>query len=291
MTDERKRRTLTLLLLAAIAIAAIASALPRVELKPGIPLPGQQGDPGMLDLPPVPKITISINTLVLAILGVILSLGLAYCLFRLLQGAPWKAILHSLMLLAASILGFLVLLFALAMLYALIGVQGTLEPLEIESLPPGVAVEGPPLGPLPPALLWLVAAGLGIVIILLAVWIIRGQSRKGRAGDPLRLEAERALRALQLEADFKNVIIRCYQQMSLALQKERGIQLEETMTAREFERLLADRGIPPQPVHQLTQLFEAARYGYRQPGPEDQQKAIDCLSAIVEFSQAGRQSG
>jgi hypothetical protein len=76
--------------------------------------------------------------------------------------------------------------------------------------------------------------------------------------------------------------------MSLALKKEQGIELEETMTAREFERLLEARGIPPAPVHQLTQLFEAARYGYRLPTPGDEQTAFDCLNAIVQHAQAVR---
>jgi hypothetical protein len=76
--------------------------------------------------------------------------------------------------------------------------------------------------------------------------------------------------------------------MSLALKKEQGIELEETMTAREFERLLEARGIPPVPVHQLTQLFEAARYGYRLPTPGDEQTAFDCLNAIVQHAQAVR---
>jgi hypothetical protein len=74
--------------------------------------------------------------------------------------------------------------------------------------------------------------------------------------------------------------------MSQALQKERGIEMEQTMTARDFESLLEARGIPRDPVHQLTQLFEGARYGHRQPGPDEEQKAFDCLNAIVQYSRA-----
>jgi hypothetical protein len=291
MPDERKGRALTFLLLAAIAIAAIASTLPRLELRPGIPLPGQENSPGTAAIQPLPDVTISINAVVMAILGITLVLGLVYSLYRLLQGTSWKAILRSTLLFAAFVGIFLIIVFALAVLYALIGVQATLEPLQIESLPPVVAAAGPPLGPLPPILIWLVWAGLGTILVLLAIWLIRGNVRPTRDADALSLEAERALRALKTDADFKNAIIRCYWQMSLALQKEQGIQLEETMTAREFERLLEARGFPPLPVRQLTQLFEAARYRNREPGPADHQKAIDCLSAIVQHCRERRKPG
>jgi hypothetical protein len=76
--------------------------------------------------------------------------------------------------------------------------------------------------------------------------------------------------------------------MSLALQKEQGIELAATMTARDFERLLEARGVPAAPVHQLTRLFEAARYGRWLPEPSDEQAAFDCLSAIVLYSRERR---
>jgi len=94
--------------------------------------------------------------------------------------------------------------------------------------------------------------------------------------------------ALKKGLDFKNVIVQCYQQMSAALQKEQGIELEDTMTAREFEHLLEAKGLPRDPVHQLTQLFEAARYSLQQFTPADEQKAFDCLSVIVQFSHERR---
>jgi hypothetical protein len=56
------------------------------------------------------------------------------------------------------------------------------------------------------------------------------------------------------------------------------------MTTREFENLLEIAGVPHNPIHQLTQLFEAVRYGNWQPNPIDEQKAIHCLEAIMLFS-------
>ena len=98
------------------------------------------------------------------------------------------------------------------------------------------------------------------------------------------------MHALQRGLDLKNVIVDCYRQMSWALQREQGIELNETMTAREFEELLNVRGFPNAPVHQLTQLFEVARYGVRQLNASDERDAFDCLNAIVRHSREERQS-
>jgi hypothetical protein len=132
--------------------------------------------------------------------------------------------------------------------------------------------------------MWLVWIGLAIVLILLAVGAILWRSGQTGRGDPVRLEAQRAVEALKTGLDLRNVILRCYEQMSLALQREQDIKREEAMTAREFERLLQARGIPREPVHQLTLLFEVARYGHRLLAPEDEQKAYECLNAIVRYS-------
>ena len=79
------------------------------------------------------------------------------------------------------------------------------------------------------------------------------------------LEAEKAWQALITGLDLKDVIVKCYRQMSLALEKEQGIERKDFMTTREFENLLEAAGIPHDPIHQLTQLFEAVRYGNWQP--------------------------
>jgi hypothetical protein len=44
------------------------------------------------------------------------------------------------------------------------------------------------------------------------------------------------------------------------------------MTTGEFENLLETAGLPHDPIHQLTQLFDAVRYGNWKPNPADEQK-------------------
>ncbi len=281
MTDNAKRRTIVCLLGAAIVAILLAAALPQLELKRGVPLP--KWESGTIQLPTEDTpVSISVNTFFKSIVEVIVVLVLAYGGYQLLKGMTWKELLRPSLFIA------IVTIVALVILFVLANVHITLKPLEPEILPPVLKSESPPLAPLPSVFIWLVWIGLAVAIILLGIWVSNRRARQNRVGDPVKLEAERAMHALRTGQDFKNVIVRCYQQMSVAVQEEQGIELEETMTAREFERLLEVRGIPHTPVHQLTQLFEAARYGWRQSDPSDEQKAFDCLNAIVQYSCTGR---
>jgi hypothetical protein len=79
--------------------------------------------------------------------------------------------------------------------------------------------------------------------------------------------------------------------MSLALAQEQRIERKDFMTTREFEHLLETAGVPYDPIHQLTQLFEAVRYGNWQPNPVDEQKAIQCLQAIMLYCREPRKTG
>lgn len=249
-----------------------------MTLQPGIPLPKMGNSGGAGELPLEPPVTINVSTLFKTILAAVLILGIASIIIKILRKVSWKKILvrflYFVVLVSIGVVGLL-----------LLGdVNVSLSRGGPETLPPVVDKIAPPLAPMPPDFLWLVWIGLAVVIILVVVWFIGWRARQRPAEDRLVLEAERALQALRLGQDFKNVIMQCYWQMSQALRKERGIVRGESMTAREFEDLASERGIPPTPVHQLTQLFEIARYGFRQPGPEDERKAVECLNAIVTHS-------
>jgi hypothetical protein len=278
MTTDGKRMSLIYLGLASIAIFLIAAALPRLEFHPGIPLPGWENRSDAPQMESMVLPPISVNTFVRAILGILLLSALAYSGYKVIRGASWKEILSSSRFIAALVLLFLVVI---GILFVVVNLSITDLPSAPEILPPTLAIQGEQLGPLPPGLIWLVWIGLGLVITLLVFRIIRWQIQRGRSSDPLILEAERALQALKSGEIFKNVIVRCYREMSLVLKREQGIELEETMTAQEFERLLLARGIPHTPIDQLTRLFEAARYGSRSPTPVNEQEAYDCLNAIV----------
>jgi hypothetical protein len=98
-------------------------------------------------------------------------------------------------------------------------------------------------------------------------------------------EARVALDAISAGGDLREAVIRCYLQMIEALQEYRGIHRDQDITPHEFEIILAKRGMPGEPVHQLTTLFEEVRYGTFKPGRKEEQVAIASLSAIVSACQ------
>lgn len=287
MTNETKRKTLIFLLLTLIATVIVAAALPQLALRPGIPLPEQTGISGSLPAEGYPAVSISSDTYLTAILVVVVTVVLVVIIggFQLFKEVSWKRIAWLTLFLA------ILTPIVLGVLFALANIHITSSALEPEILPPELTRDGPPLGPLPTSLVWLVWIGLVVVIGFFGIVAIRRTAGQRRVTDPIQIEAEQAMRELRTGLDVKNVIVRCYGQMSLALQTEQGIELKEAMTAREFERLLAARGFPYAPVHQLTRLFEGARYSLRPSTPTDERLAFDCLSAIVQHSREGRQPG
>ncbi len=105
--------------------------------------------------------------------------------------------------------------------------------------------------------------------------------------EPLVQPAEQALQSLYAGGDFKQTVIRCYLEMSAALDRQQGIRRANSMTAHEFERLLAQKGLPKEPVHNLTRLFEGARYSPETPGSVEKQQALTSLQAILKACRRG----
>jgi hypothetical protein len=108
--------------------------------------------------------------------------------------------------------------------------------------------------------------------------------------DELLQEAEEAVNALKAGADLRNVILRCYFQMTHLLQEEQGIERDHTMTVQEFERWLENLGFPSIPLIQLTSLFEKVRYGKQEMSDHDERIAIDSLNEIIQFYRSKRVS-
>ncbi len=284
MNEQVKRKALIFLLVTGLLTVLVAAGLPQLRLQPGVPLPATTAQGGATPVPKEPLVTFTVSTLFKMILAVVLTLGILYLIYLIVRKVSWKQLLLRFLYFAAlTAIGCIILI--------LLGdLNFTTRPGGTPNLPPEVASVGPPLSPVPPGLMWVVWLILGIILLLLTAWLVIWSLRWRRApADRLALEAERALHALQSKQDFKNVILQCYWQMSQALRMEQGIVLEETMTAREFERLAEARGIPHPPVHQLTQLFEIVRYGFRQPGPDEERNAIECFQAIVKYSREKNQ--
>lgn len=132
--------------------------------------------------------------------------------------------------------------------------------------------------------------GFIIIMILLALayFLYQRSTRREEEQELLSTKARVALEEIQSGADFRNVILRCYYEMSQIILRDRGLDRKRWMTAREFEIRLVRAGLPAGPVKHLTRLFELVRYGAYDPSHEQELLAIDSLTAIA---QAGGKSG
>jgi len=251
MTDELKRKVLIFTALAAILLVLLAGALPGLKLQPGVPLPTVPTGPAATPPETIPLVSITITTFLKVALAVVLAAAFIVAIYKLLRGSHWKELVRPLL---TTIIGSLVVIGILSLLLKL---NVNTKPNAPEILPtempaPRVDVAVPQMD-----FTWLAVIALALGVIGFGAWLVR------------------------------SVIIQCYLQMSRALQEEQEITREESMTAREFEKLLDRKSFPPEPVHQLTRLFELARYASGELGAGDESQAVSCLEQIVAFCRQG----
>lgn len=279
MTGSTKRRTLFLIGMVMIITIIFAASLPQLDLQPGMPLPKLENNQVVVgSAGEEPYESLALNRFAMYIF-VLFSLGLfVYVAYKLIRGADWKnigAILRPLLVIS---------LFIISILFLILLMPKSVAPVMAEiPLPTPAPIPTAPLGPVPPLLLWLVGLALLVIGVLIAVWIYRSTTDRETMIDLLGFEAEKAWQEIRLGVGLKDVIIKCYRQMSLMLEEEQGIQRKDFMTTGEFERLLEAEGVPHDPIHKLTRLFEEVRYGDWQPNPADEQNAIASLEAIIAF--------
>lgn len=137
-----------------------------------------------------------------------------------------------------------------------------------------------PVGDPPVYFIWIVAGLLGLAALVGILIFILRTFRQWQVSRALKQEVESALQDVYDGADLRNVILRCYMQMMNILKLEHGIERDEALTPREFERLLEASGIPDEPIRLLTNLFERVRYGSKPITEKDEQDAITSLTAI-----------
>ncbi len=286
MAGNDKRTTIVLFSLIAVAVIFLAISLTELELKPGMPPPAIENNQVMVanDSGSYEE-TIPVNRFIIILICLIAAGAFLYSVIKVLRGASWRDIFNFLlsMIFIVLIIGGL-LLAILALPHSTETVQ---SPIAIPTPEPPVTA---PLGPVPPILLWIVGGCLLVFGIMIVVWVFRIMRKKPDASDLIGLEAEKARLNILLGVGLKDVIVQCYWQMSKVLQEDRGITRKETMTTLEFEETLISAGFSREPVHELTRMFNAARYGNWQPSKEDESKAIQCFEDITRFTQF-RQKG
>jgi len=262
----------------------LAASLPNLQLHSGTPFPGSSASNN--DAQPVTSVSSAHAYSIPVLRGVIalvFLIGMFYLPARLIARANLKIIFRLFLVLVALII-------LAYILPTVTPVQPAYIPDESIAITP-VAPFVYPLAPLvqpPQMLIWFVTAGvvLGMGVLIFALMKRRMDSDKVEI--ELLQQAEDAVDALQSGLDLKSVVIRCYLQMTHAIQKEQGFERNDTMTAREFEHWLEQKGFPIIPVHQLTSLFEKVRYSKQQTSNDDEKVAIASLNKIIQFCRDGK---
>jgi hypothetical protein len=120
------------------------------------------------------------------------------------------------------------------------------------------------------------------------VWLVWRKRKTDSHLDVLAEIARTALDEIDSGKDWGNAILNSYYRMNQAVADWRGIRRQAGMTPEEFAKYLVSTHLPGEAVFTLTKLFERVRYGNKHSNSSDIQEAVKCLTAILEFCQAGK---
>ena len=279
MISRRKPWVIAVSIVAVAALLLLSTSLSEFKLLPGRPFVLADQAPAPSGTPAAPAADLLIRVWnVLGILMIVL-LPLAIIQFIISPTSRKRTIRTFMTLVLIYLLWYLVFRRGLRGLLEGAQARGTVSPTQPGWLAP-VEFDSPPPD-------WLVLAiGAGLALLLIgAAWLL--WRRLHPPISPLQQvaqEAQQAIVDLRTGGDVKDVVTRCYVEMSRALSVQRGIRRQADMTPREFEARLQKLGLPGEQVQQLTRLFEGVRYGAKSPGEREQNEAIACLTAIVQAS-------
>ncbi len=119
---------------------------------------------------------------------------------------------------------------------------------------------------------WLLGRGLANM---------RVRPTEGPSLEEIAAAARRSLDELSGGADWEDAIVRCYARMAQTVARSRGLLREDSVTPAEFAYRLELAGLPADPIHRLTRLFESVRYGARSTGTRESDEAVACLTDIL----------
>ena len=286
MSRNTKRTLLLLFAVSLVSLVVLAASLPNLQLHSGTPFPGSNASSDDLQsaIPISPARVYSIP-LLRGALALVFLIVMFYIPTRLITRVNLKIILQLM-------LALVVLLILVYMLPDMTPAQSTYVPNTSSEIATVPSFDYPvtPLGQPPQILIWFVIAGVVLGLGWLIFIVLKRRMNSAKIEVELLQQAEDAVDALRAGMDLRNVIVRCYLQMTYAIQEEQGIERSDTMTAREFENWLEQKGFPTDPVRQLTFLFEKVRYSPQQTSYGDEKIATDSLNEIILFCRSGRVS-
>jgi len=277
MTSNQKKKAIVFMGLSVLITALFATTLSQMELKPGLPPVLLEGYHIIVpEYAQSDRINLSISPFILRLLGILLSFYLLVIFYNAIMGMRWKKLPGILSEFILIFGGFLILILSIFLLQRLSGQTAALTSRMIPIEPPfAIPVESIPI-----SLIWLVGISLAVLAALLLFYWMRANRRSSQR-DLLTEQIEKARQSILAGMDLDEVILRCYSEMGLILQQERGIERQFFTTPTEFEYELYFAGLPRPPIHELTHLFERVRYGRFTPTPADEQEALSYLQEII----------
>ena len=274
MSTHKHRQAFLYLSLVIIGMILLGVSLPSLRFQAGLPLPGAV--PTSIYAPAGESgLSRSASPLLLPY-G--LALGIILLFISLIIALLKKVNTKRMRLLAA----------ALVVLFVFFSVLPDLAPSQADSNPDNISAVPPqlfdymvaPIGEPPANLVVWVIAGLSLVSVTLISWSVSRAFNRPKKEDDLAKETKAAIQAILEGHNLNDVIIHCYLRMESVIAQERGIERGWSVTPREFETYLLEKGIPRTPILQLTSLFEKARYSNQNLDQQDEQDAVNSLIAI-----------
>ena len=172
---------------------------------------------------------------------------------------------------------------------------------ELEGAPPGAGVApAEPDYPFPTleqvhvplwvTFLFVLGALLVLAATISVVWRVWRARARPQAIEELADLTKRYAQELRYGAPVHETILQCYREMCRLLSERFHLEISRAMTAREFEKRLAQIGVLEEHISRLSRLFEWARYSPARPTPEHEREALQLLEEIAHSYGSKRES-
>jgi hypothetical protein len=285
MNRTCKRNTILLALLAAGAAVLAASGLPELVFYPGMPFPKLLPSGGTISSEPGSQLaTTTISDLMKAVFLILAVLVFVFAMYKAVRVLQWRNFRSIGFFILLGSVGFTGVIMFIIHLIPVTMVDPAVKFMKPPVTPPRVSA---PVGDIPRILLWIIGSVL-VVLVCVILFLVLNSRRKVSASQGIEIQAKKAREDILSGRDLKEVISRCYFNMSDVLKRDNGIEREDSMTVEEFARVLEKMGTPRESVGSLTRLFEAVRYGRWEPHPGDEGIALRCLDEIIRHFSAVR---
>ncbi|MCL6641802.1 MAG: DUF4129 domain-containing protein [Candidatus Bipolaricaulota bacterium] len=131
--------------------------------------------------------------------------------------------------------------------------------------------------------LFVLGALLVIGVTIFIVWRLWRARARTTPIEELADLTRRYAQELRYGAPVHETILRCYREMCRLLSERFHLEISRAMTAREFERRLAQIGVLEEHIVRMSRLFEWARYSPARPSPEQEDEALQLLEEIARI--------